>query len=46
MMGITSDVFTMFIAGAILEKLGSKTSLLLCYLTAACGGIMMLVFGL
>ena len=45
-MGTSSDFFTIFAAGCLLEKLGVKTSLVFCYITAAFGGILMLAYGL
>ena len=45
-MSISSDFFSIFISGMILEKFGTKTSLFICYLLAAIGGILMLSYGL
>ena len=45
-MGVGSDLFSFFIAGYIHERLGSRISLLVCYLTSALGGILTLAYGL
>lgn len=45
-MSITSDFFSIFFSGYIMEKLGSRISLLICYMLALIGGISMLAYGL
>ena len=45
-MSVSSDFFSIFISGYILERFGTKVSLFICYLFAAMGGILMLAYGL
>lgn len=45
-MSVSSDFFSIFLSGYILDKLGSRRSLLICYLLASIGGICMLAYGL
>ena len=45
-MACSSEFVAYLTAGVILEKLGAKTSLITCYLIAAFGGILMVIYGL
>ena len=45
-MSLSSELASIFFAGLLLEKLGTRLSLVTCYLTSAIGGILMLAYGL
>lgn len=45
-MSISSEIVSIFFAGFLLEKLGTKISLIVCFLVSAVGGVLMLTYGL
>ncbi len=45
-MSISSEIVAIFFAGFILQKLGTRISLIVCFLFSAIGGILMLSYGL
>ena len=45
-MSISSEIVSIFFAGFLLNKAGTKVSLVVCYLIGAVGGFLMLLYGL
>lgn len=43
---VSAEFFSFIIGGLMLEKLGTKLSLLILYLISGIGGLLMLVYGL
>ena len=45
-MSLSSEIASIFFAGILLEKLGTRLSLIACYVTSGIGGVLMLFYGL
>jgi len=45
-MSLSSEIFSIFFAGLLLEKIGTKASLISCFVVSAAGGIAMVSHGL
>lgn len=45
-MALSSEIVSILFAGVLLTKLGTRASLITCFLTSAAGGVLMVSYGL